>query len=177
MSLMWPIKTDVVAFICDVSRRLGHTFSLCRPVIFTSRHLEIPDSSIEKINTVWNSDVRRGSPSTVQLGSRAGASSPCTESCMATGGGRLLGMREGPTVPRVLITADPTYFSSLSHPFVSAYRRFAYTHTNTTSSIHPYAPAQPCGAMHPRCALSRSSLLTDQSLGLYRSTTPYGCRL
>lgn len=38
-------------------------------------------------------------------------------------------MKEGTSVPRVLLTADPTHCSSVSHPFVSAYCRFAYTHT------------------------------------------------
>lgn len=51
---------------------------------------------------------------------------------MERGGGH--GMREGPTAPRVLLTADPAHFSQLPHHFVSAYRRFARTRTRT--SIH-----------------------------------------
>lgn len=47
-----------------------------------------------------------------------------------------------------------------------------YARTHTPSSIQPYAPAQPCGAMHPRCALWHSHFLTDQSLGLYWSSPP-----
>lgn len=60
-------------------------------------------------------------------------------------------MREGTTVPRVLLTADPKHFSSLSHPFVSAYRRFAYTHTYNLIHTHPRSLAELCirGAHSP----------------------------
>lgn len=86
----------------------------------------------------------------VLFSSRAVASSSCTE-LHGNGRRRLLEMREGTTVPRVLLTADPKHFSSLSHPFVSAYRRFAYTHTYNLIHTHPRSLAELCirGAHSP----------------------------
>lgn len=55
---------------------------------------------------------------------RAVASLLCTELHGNGGEGG-----EGPTAPRVLLTADPAHYSQLPHHFVSAYRRFAYTDT------------------------------------------------
>lgn len=68
------------------------------------------------------------SPFELFSGWRAVASSSCAE-LHGNGRRRQLGMKEGTSVPRVLLTADPTHCSSVSHPFVSAYCRFAYTHT------------------------------------------------
>ncbi|CAB1431391.1 unnamed protein product [Pleuronectes platessa] len=78
---------------------------------------------------------------------------------------RLLWVREGPTVPRVLLTADPKRFSSLFPLFPhTADSDIGYPH----HLIHAYAPAQSlyCAHSPPRTPRSVSS----SSLGRVRDT-------
>lgn len=54
------------------------------------------------------------------------------------------GMREGPTAPRVLLTADPAHFPSFCFR-IPQIRAYTHTHTHPSSSIEPYAAApEPC---------------------------------
>lgn len=108
--------SDVVCltFSFDVSPQPRRTFILCTPVSSVLRRPEIFHSCIETTNKQTNKTLVLVSAFLRPCTPVTGLSHPlCTESCMATGGGRLPGMREGPTVPRVLLAADPTYFSSL----------------------------------------------------------------
>lgn len=85
------------------------------------------------------------------------------QSCMATGGGGSSGWRR---VPASHVSSSPqTQRIALRFPIPSfPHTADSHIHTHTTSSIHPYAPAQACGAMIPRCALSRSTLFLNWSL-------------
>lgn len=97
--------------------------------------------------------------------------SHCAQRCMATGGGGggggRLEKREGTTVPRVLLTADPTHFFPLRFP-IPAFPHTAQPHPCTHR--HPRSLAERCirGALSP----VSHYFLTDQSLGLCRSSPP-----
>lgn len=130
----------------------GHTFILCSPVIFMILRHSRP--YIEKMNKLWNPGMAciraLQQPGCRILFLHRAAWQREEEATRDEGG------YHGPTCPphcrpKAFLFAFPSLRFRIPQIRI-------YAHIQP----HPYAPAQPCGAMHPRCALTRH-FLTDQS--------------
>ena len=110
-------------------------------------------SSFHETDTLSVPDPVYGASSAARRSRRAVASSPCAE-LHGNGRRRLLWMREGTAAPRVLLTAVPTPFPPLSHPFVSTYRRSSHqlhTHTHTQARTTSSTILRTRAALRERC--------------------------